>query len=221
MSILDMSFIGLLSSAILFLLFGVALLFFSISTRKQWKKIKARRVKNKKKRKKLQRMRKQLEKKKKRQLMWAIICFVLFFVTVGGAGYSRYYQLTNLTAADAEAVSKSYYLVGELKKQIESTENGASSEKTMNNIRSLSSQLASASVGKASQGMSAEGQKLLNRHRTLTRQLAINISSLNQETLSDASVRENYLKDIEKVTASEKKVFKHFKVNESALQQKK
>lgn len=153
--------------------------------------------------------------------MWAIICFVLFFVTVGGAGYSRYYQLTNLTAADAEAVSKSYYLVGELKKQIESTENGASSEKTMNNIRSLSSQLASASVGKASQGMSAEGQKLLNRHRTLTRQLAINISSLNQETLSDASVRENYLKDIEKVTASEKKVFKHFKVNESALQQKK
>ncbi|MFD2308098.1 hypothetical protein [Enterococcus termitis] len=221
MSLLDMSFIGLLSSAILFFIFGAALVFFRISTNKQWKKINVRRVKNKKKRKKLQRIRKQLEQKKKRQLVWAILCFVLFFVTAGGAGYSRYYQLTNLTAEDAEAVAKTYYLVGEMKKQVTAVDNGASPEKTVKNLRDLSAQLASASVKPASQGMSVEGQKLLNRHLSLTRQLAVNISNQNQEAMADASIREMYLKDIAKVTESEQKVFKHFKVNESALQQKK
>ncbi|MFD1901886.1 hypothetical protein GQR36_21120 [Enterococcus termitis] len=121
--------------------------------------------------------------KKKRQLVWAILCFVLFFVTAGGAGYSRYYQLTNLTAEDAEAVAKTYYLVGEMKKQVTAVDNGASPEKTVKNLRDLSAQLASASVKPASQGMSVEGQKLLNRHLSLTRQLAVNISNQNQEAI--------------------------------------
>lgn len=216
-----MSFIGLLSSAILFLLFGVALIYFSISTNKKWQKLKGRREKNKKKQKRLQRIRRELQQKKKKQSRIAILFITLFLVTASGAVYARYYQLTNLTAEDADAVAKAYYLVGEMEKQIKSVENGASPEKTVKNLRNLSAQLASASVKTASQGMSVEGQKLLNRHLSLTRNLAVNISNQNQEALANPTIRETYLKDIDKVTTSEQKVFKHFKVNESALQQKK
>ncbi|WP_207695850.1 hypothetical protein DOK67_0001433 [Enterococcus sp. DIV0212c] len=221
MSILDMSFIAMLSSAILFFLFSLMAVFFRFSTNKQWKKLKGCRVKNKSKRKKIIRMRKKLEKKRSRQLRVGILFFTLFLITVGGASYSRYYQLTNLTAEDAEAVAKAYYLVSEMEKQIKAIDNGASPEKTEKNLRDLSSQLASASLDQASRGMSVAGQKLLNRHLTMTRNLAVNISSQNQKTLADPSVREIYLKDIEKISVSEKKIFKHFEVNESALQQKK
>lgn len=221
MSILDMSFIGLLSSAILFLLFGLALIFFRVSTTKQWKSLKGRRVKNKKKRIRLKRKCQQLERKRKKQLRWAILCVLLFLITSSSAMYSRYYQLTNLNATDAEAVTKTYYLVGEMQKQIKAIDNGASPEKTVKNLQNLSTQLASTSVRPASQAMSVEGQKLLNRHLSLTRQLSVNISNQNNETLADPAVRETYMKDIEKVKASEQKVFKYFKVNESALQQEK
>lgn len=216
-----MSFIGLLSSAILLLFLFSAFAWFSHSASKEWKKVRKRRFKNKKKQKQANRICKQLEQKKRKQRHLAIVCFILCMLAALSAGYARYYQLTNLTAEDADVVAKSYYLVGEMEKQIKAIDNGASPEKTVKNLRNLSAQLASASIQVASQGMTLEGQKLLNKHFALTRNLAVNISNQTQETLVNIETRTTYLNDIAKVTESEQTIFNHFKVNESALKQNK
>lgn len=181
----------------------------------------SRRVKNKKKRKKLKSLSRRLEKQKKKQFRTSLIFFFLVFVAAGSATYSRYYQLTNLTADDADSLAKSYYFVGELEKQLKAIDNGANAEKTSKNMRDLSTQLTSVANRSASQGMSVEGQKMLNRHFTMTRNLGINISGQDAQKLEEPTYRESYLKDIQKVVTSQKKVFKEFDVNESALQQKK
>ncbi|WYK01550.1 hypothetical protein A5821_002687 [Enterococcus sp. 7F3_DIV0205] len=216
-----MSFIGLLSGAILFLLFGIFFLFLSLSTKRKWKIMVSRRVKNKKKRKRIKFLSHRLEKQKKKQFRTSLIFFFLVLLTAGSAAYSRYYQLTNLTADDADSLAKGYYFVGELEKQLKAIDNGANAEKTSKNMRDLSTQLTSVANRNASQGMSVEGQKMLNRHFTMTRNLGINISGQDAGKLEDPAYRESYLKDIQKVVTSQKKVFKEFDVNESALQQKK
>ncbi|MHC5218579.1 hypothetical protein ACYSNR_18225 [Enterococcus sp. LJL128] len=220
MSVLDMSFIGLLSSAILFLLFSFLYLFVSLSTGKKIKALKGRKVKNKKKRKKLIRARKKLEKKRKNQLMGVVICLLVGVSSGAGAFYARYYQLTNLTADDASALAKSYYLIDEMDKQLESVENGAGAEKTVKNLKDLTSQLGSVTVRIASEGLSEDGQKLLNRHFSMLKNLAVNISTLSSENLENAEKRGEYRSDIEKVKEHEQKVFKNFGINESSLKQK-
>lgn len=166
-------------------------------------------------------MSRKLEKKTKRQFRFSLLFFFLVILTAGSATYSRYYQLTNLTADDADALAKSYYFIDELEKQLKAVDNGANAEKTSKNMRELSTQLTSVTNRTASQGMSVDGQKMLNRHFTLARNLGVNISSQNTKKIEDATYRESYLQDIKKVITSEKKIFKQFNVNESALQQRK
>lgn len=216
-----MLFIGLLSSAILFLLMSFLFLFFYFGTKKECKRTEEIRVKNKKKKKKLRIKIRKLQKKQRSQLYRVCVFLLLMFLTAGGALYARYYQLSNLTVEDAAVVANGYYLVGEVEKQLNSLEKGASAEKTIKNIKSISSQLTSSSAQTPSRGMSVEGQKLLNRHFTLMKNLGINLYGQSQEALKKPATVGEYLNDIKKIHASEQTVFKEFKINESALKQKK
>lgn len=221
MSTLDILFIGLLSSAILFLLLSILFLFFFFNTRSERKKIGKIRTKNKKKKKKLRIKQRKLQKVQKGQRNKIILFLIMALASSGCAFYARYYQLTTLTVEDAAVVANGYYLVGEVEKQLNSLGNGASSEKTIKNVKSLSSQLTSSSIKMPSQGMSVEGQKLLNRHFTLLKNLGVNLYGQTSENLKKPETVKEYLNDIKKIHDSEQNVFKEFKVNESALKQKK
>lgn len=221
MSVLDIVFVALLSSAILFLLFSFLMIILRISTGKRLKALPQKKIKNKRKRKKVLKVKRQLEKKRKKQLTWFFLFLLLGLTTGGSAAYSRYYQLMNLTADDSAAIAKSYYLVDEIDKQLKSVGNGASPEKVKNSLRDLTAQLASTTVRKASGTLATDKQKLLSRYYSSAEKLSINISNLSVEDLKKQEKRDEYLGDIEKVVEAQQKVFKEFKVNESALKQEK
>lgn len=220
MNVLDIFFVALLSSAILFLLFSFFLIVLRVSTGKQLKALPQRKIKNKRKRKKVIRARMKLQKKRKKQSLWIVLFFMFSVIAGGSAFYSRYYQMMHLTAEDSSAIAKSYYLVDELEKQMNSIGNGASPEKVQKNIRDLSGQLASTTVRKASGTLSVDKQRLLTRHYSLAQNLGINLSSLTAKDLENQTTRDTYLEDIKKVTDSQEKIFKEFGVNKSALEQK-
>lgn len=221
MSMLDLAFIGLLSLGILLFLLGILFLFLNAASRRNLKKLKAKRPKNKKKRKRWQRICRKTEQTKKRRLRNGILLIILSLLLGGSASYARYYQLTSLSSSNSAALAKSYYLIGEIEGQLESYNNGASIEKTTKNIRDLSQQLAGAGTETAYVGMAVDGQKLVNRHFNLVKNLGINLSAQAREILENQEEMTSYLSDIEKVKASQQKVFKKYQVNESALQQKK
>ncbi|MGL4694769.1 hypothetical protein [Enterococcus larvae] len=221
MSMLDLTFIGLLSFGILLFLLGILTLFLSAASRRQLKKLKARRPKNKKKRKQWQRICKKTEQTKKKRMRNGILLIIVSILLGGSAGYARHYQLTSLSSSNAAALAKSYYLIDEIEGQLDSYKNGASIEKTTKNIRDLSQQLAGAGTETAYVGMAVDGQKLVNRHFNLVKNLGINLNAKAREILENQEELTTYLADIDKVKTSQQKVFKEYQVNESALQQKK
>lgn len=177
MSVLDMAFIGLLSLGILLLLLGIALFILSIRAGKSLKELKRKRPKNKKKRRKWQRICKKTEQSKRKRRRNSLLLILLAILLSSGASYTRYYQLTNLSSSNAAALSRIYYLVGEIEGQIDSYGNGASIEKTEKNIRELSQQLASAGAESAYMGMAVDGQKMLNRYFSSAKNLGINLNA--------------------------------------------
>lgn len=221
MSMLDLTFIGLLSLGILLFLLGILFFFLSAASRRSLKKLKAKRPKNKKKRKRWQRICKKTEQTKKKRLKNGILLIILSIVLGGSASYARHYQLTSLSSTNAAALAKSYYLIGEIEGQLDSYSKGASIEKTTKNIRELSQQLAGAGTETAYVGMAVDGQKLVNRHFNLVKNLGINLNEQARTILENQEEMTNYLSDIEKVKESQQTVFKKYQVNESALQQKK
>ncbi|MBP1047510.1 hypothetical protein I6N96_14585 [Enterococcus sp. BWM-S5] len=221
MSMLDLTFIGLLSFGILLFLLGILTLFLSAASKRHLKKMKARRPKNKKKRKQWQRICKKTEQTKKKRMRNGILLIIVSILLGGSAGYARHYQLTSLSSSNAAALAKSYYLIDEIEGQLDSYKNGASIEKTTKNIRDLSQQLAGAGTETAYVGMAVDGQKLVNRHFNLVKNLGINLNAKAREILENQEELTTYLADIDKVKTSQQKVFKEYQVNESALQQKK
>ncbi|MFD1901524.1 hypothetical protein GQR36_18670 [Enterococcus termitis] len=120
MSILDWSFVSLLSCALLFCIFGVVLLISFLRSRRKLKPLKRKRPpKNKKKRKQFIRMRNRLKKKAKRQLMTSIILLLLSVATISGALFSRNYQQNHLQGKNAEVIVQSYYLLDDLELQLQ------------------------------------------------------------------------------------------------------
>ncbi|ALS02575.1 hypothetical protein ATZ33_14670 [Enterococcus silesiacus] len=221
MSILDWSFITLLSSALLFVLFAGLAFLLAFSTNKKLKRFRRKPPKDKEKRKRFLSERNSLDKQKSRQRNWGFFCILMMLLTGCGAFYSRYYQMTNLEASDSEAIVQSYYLTDDIMVQLTNIQNDENSEKSIKNLRDVASRLASYGTKMAYPGLTEEGQKTLARHYALIKNLGVNLSVQTTETLSDQQVMEGYVKDIEKVKESQAKVFKTFKVNESALKQKK
>ncbi|OJG92160.1 hypothetical protein RV15_GL003545 [Enterococcus silesiacus] len=218
---LDWSFVTLLSSALLFFLFALFSVALSIMTRRKLRPLKKRPPKNKRKRKQFILKRRKFEKQVKRQRNSGIILFVLMLMTTGGAFYTRHYQMNNLNANDSESIVQSYYLLDEVELQLSNIKNNENPQKSIKNLRELSLSLSSYGARRAYQGLTEEGQILLNRHFILLKELGTNLSSQTVDSLGNTDTMEGYQKDVKKVKDSQKKVFKRFKVNEAALKSKK
>ncbi|OEG21287.1 hypothetical protein BCR24_07405 [Enterococcus ureilyticus] len=222
MSILDWSFVVLLSSALLLFLFAFIFVFNFFRTSRKYKKMKMKRPpKNKKKRRVFLRQRKQLAKKQKNQRTWSVILFLLAGVSLGGGFYSRNYQQNHLQGEDSEALVQSYYLLEDAKIQISNIQAGENPQKSIKNIQEITSRLASYGARKSSPNLKEDGQTLLNRHYTLLREVGVNLNSQTVESLQKEETAASYLKDLEKAHDSQNKVFKRFGVNEGALKKKK
>lgn len=221
MSVLDMTFVGLVSLGVLLLLFTVLSIILGISTSGQLRKLKRRRPKAKKKRIRWKRACHALAKKRAGHFRTAVIIFLLGILLGGGGFYARHYQLTNLSSPNAAAISKCYYLLDEAEKQFDDLNGGASPEKIAKNLQEISSQLASAASETPYGGMSAEYRLMLNKYFKKNLDLAINLNAQTVQALQNPETRENYKSDIQSVKEQQKKIIEVFEVNEQALQQKK
>lgn len=221
MSILDWTFVALISSALLFVIFAGFSFFLSFSTEKKAQKFKRRPPKNQQKRKRFLAKRRNLEKQKQQQKNLGVLFIICMLLTGGSAFYSRYYQMTNLEAGDSEAIVQSYYLIEDIEEQLANLKNGTNPEKSIKNLREVSSRLASYGVRRPYQGLAEEGQKVLTRHFALMKNLGVNLASQSVESLTNPEIMESYVNDVSKIKESQKRVFEEFKVNESALKQKK
>ncbi|WP_430597713.1 hypothetical protein [Enterococcus sp. AZ177] len=221
MLLLDWFFIGLLSGAILFSMFALLFLSFSIVTNKKEKQLNAKRSKNKQRNKKIKRERNRLRSQKKKQVQSTISLVVLATMLFAGAWYSRYYQKTNLADQDGANIVQGYYLLSQVEKQIESVKNTSNIEKTRSNLRDLSAKIASFGIKSANGRLTIEGQQILNRYYIQMKELGLNLNNQSVESLRTEEVYNEYVENLNKVKNIQKKVITYFKVNETALKNKK
>lgn len=221
MSLLDWVFIGTLASAILFALFSLLSIFFLISARKKVLQLTKTRSKNTKKRKKIKRMLKKAKVNYKKQRWNVVICIILACVMGAAAFYSRYYQATNLGEKDSQGIVQGYYLLNETSSQINTLNESSNPEKSENNLRELAAKLSSFGMRGADGRLTEEGQQLLTRYYNQVKELGLNLNNQSVEMLSNAETRETYSKDLQKVQKTQEKIITYFKINKSALEQKK
>lgn len=221
MSILDWLFIGILSTAILCIIFAVVFLISYFLTKKKRLALKQRRIKNKKKRRVLKKKIHLLKQKGKKQMQSGVIFLSLGVILAGGAAFSRYHQATNLGNRDSDAIVEGYYLLNKTSEQLGTIEGTTNVEKTRKNLRELAAKLSGFGVRYADPRLTVDGQQLLNRYYTQMKEIGLNLNNQSIESLQEKTTYDNYLADIKKVKTIQKKVFTYFNVNESALSQKK
>lgn len=221
MGVLDWSFVSLLALSILFLFLTISFLGFFLVNNSKYKANKNKRIKNKKKRRKFLSIQKKLQKKKNKQLIKSVVFFCISLTFLGGSYYTRNYQQNHLDGDDSQAILQSYFLLDELQTQLDNIQKNENPQKSIKNIKEISSRLASYGSRKASGLLQEDGQNLLNRHYQLLREIGVNLNNQTLEMLEETSVNEAYINDIKKVNENQKKVFERFNINEKALKQKK
>lgn len=222
MQLLDWTFIGFVSGAVLFLLFGAYALFQVFSFRKKWQVLKRKRPpKDKKKRRRFLFLRRHVDLKRKKWRLYFIVNVILVLVTSASAFYIRYYQLMYLGSEDVKLITTSYYLVNESQKHLHEIKAGVHSENTLTNLRELSSQLTSVGTRFPSEKLSVKGQSLLKKYYATIQNFGINLYSQSEDALKKEEIMSSYEADLEKIITTREQVFAHFKVDEALLQQKK
>ena len=221
MSVLDWLFVGLLSSAILFCVLGIGVLGFSLKVRSDHRTLQAKRPKQKKRKKRWQRQCNALKKRQWRFLRRGVVLLVLAGVSVGLGFYSRYYQATNLNENDSEIIVQSYFLVGEVQKELVSIQEGADPGKSYGRLKEILGMLISYTNQLPSAHLTQEGQQLLRRYYNRAKEFGLNVDKQSAESLSKPELLSELLADIEKIQNEQQTVFKTYGVNESALKQKK
>lgn len=221
MSILDVVFIGSLSAAILFAFFSIIFFIIHFIARKQVNKLKKIRVKNKKKRRIQKKKLSILTKKSRRQFRFGIAFLILGLLLGGGASFTRYYQATNLGSRDSETIVEGYYLLEKTTEHLTNVKESSNMEKSRNNLRELSAKLSGFGVKFADSRLTMEGQRLLNKYYKQVKELGLNLNNQSIENLQQEAIKDQYMANIQKIQTQQKKVFTYFKVNESALKQKK
>ena len=208
MSVLDWTFIVLLSSAILLLLCGFLCLFLKMKYSRTYRLLQKKQPKNKKKRKKWRQHRRQLQKKAQKSLRNMVLLFtfgLLFFVA---SFYARYYQLTHLNAADGEIIVQTYFLVDSIEKDLISIQNGAKPVGLKDKFHSMTAMLVSYGSQPPSTGLSTAGQQRLSKYYANTKEFGMNLNSQTIESLEKKETIANYLEDTKKLKNSQKVIFK-------------
>ncbi len=221
MSVLDWLFVGLVSGAILFGVLSVV--FFGLGVKQQaaYQALKKKRPKKKKRKKRWQRQCNNWKKRRSRSIRRSLLFLVVAICSVGSGFYARYYQATNLDENDSEIIVQSYFLVGEVEKELKGVQEGADAGKASAKLKEVVGMLVSYTNQTPSMNLTEEGQQLLRRYYTRTKEFGLNVDSQSSESLAKPELLDELLTDITKIKKEQQTVFKMYGVNESALQQKK
>lgn len=129
--------------------------------------------------------------------------------------------MTNLSSVDSNIIVQSYFIADEMEKTMISLQNGADIGKTKEKLMELSSLMVTYGSSTPENGLSKEGQQLMKRYYVQLRDYGTNIYSLSAEQLNEPKKIISYIEDLKSIKQTQKKVFKQFSVNETALKQKK
>lgn len=176
-------------------------------------KSKGRKAKRNKKRQKIV-----LNRKKHSIFILFIVSLVSSLLFFGGSAYIRYYQAMNLTPEDSKSIVTSYYLIRDFEDQLNMLKDKKDDQiKLEQNIRQLSTSMASYGTKKADTLNSVDGQLILNRYYNSVTQLGKNASTQTKNFYGNSELVNDFLKDIQSAKDYEGDVFKYYKVDKSAL----
>ncbi|WP_314067031.1 hypothetical protein [uncultured Vagococcus sp.] len=223
MEILDMVMLTGLSLGILFFFLILVTIVSRVFTGKKMKEAERLKPKRRTRIRKWRRDLQRLAELKSKQGKRLIFLIVLMVISVSMAGYSKFYQLTNMTAGDSETIVTGYYLLDKAAEQINERLAGKIDGIKLNeNIHNLSIRMASYAAKRANNSASTEGQQQLNRYYAQVGQLGVNLAS--EQFLDDESGVEslsNFLEDIDNAQKTQKQVLNFYKVDETSLKEKK
>lgn len=217
---LDGLFLGLISSAILFLMFVFIVIILKVLAHRQLGVLTSKKAESKRERRYLSKQRSQLNRRKQRQTGWLVGLTLLLTMSLSGAFYTRYYLSTHLNTLDSESIVKGYYLVEEAQGNLEKIK-GDNPKKAQNTLREITARMAGYGVNRSSNRLSLKRQQTLNRYYVSMKELGLNLSSQSLEALQDQETYDSYISDLKKIRTSQEELFKLFNVNEDALKTKK
>lgn len=202
---------------------GLFLFFFiqSMVTENKLKKLGRVSRRNKKKYRRMKEETAAFNRKKITQIKIGVISLIVGVAFGLGGLYMKHYIATNMSSEDTEVVVNGYYLIRDFEEQIELAGKGTEDQdKLARNIKYLANTMASYALYSANPLNSEEGQLGLNRYYKSIQELGINHSvTYNQFYGNEDAVKETK-KDIEKIKATEKKVYSYFGIDEAALKEK-
>nr|WP_242700736.1 hypothetical protein [Enterococcus sp. DIV0212c] len=211
----------MLAGGILLILVSVWSVYLWFQTSRKRQMLKMRRTKNKQKRRKLKKELARLQRQKQRQVRNSLIFLVVSVLLIAGAFYTRFYQQTSLSANDGEIIVQSYFLVDSIEKDIQGIQNGADPEKSQEKISTMTALMVTYGNLPPSGSLTKDRQQMLKKYYQGIRELGMNLNSQAARRLGEPEIVEGYLSDIKQLKQSQQQIFQTFKVNESALKQKK
>lgn len=222
MSVLETLFIILVACTLLSTMGIFLYLILFYNTKKSIRSLMNKRFKSRKKNKKITRKKNKLIKKKNKYRYSMIITVICAAIFGGGSLYISYYQSMNLTNNDSDAVVKGYYFLQDFQEQLDIAKNeGDSKDKLEQNIRYLSTAMASYGIQKASTLNSKEGQLVLNRYYISLKQIGMNASTQTTNFYGNPSLVSEFNEDIKRVKEYEKAAFDYFKVDSTVFSENK
>ncbi|WP_086350730.1 hypothetical protein [Candidatus Enterococcus clewellii] len=219
LELLDWLLIGLIAATVIFLALLLAYLVGFFFTSRKLSVVKKKRPKKKKNRRKWAGQIRKIEQKKKTYIKLILLFLFLSGLCGGGGYYTKYYQMTNLAEKDKEALVQGYFLMTTIEEQLNEATETDSPKRVQGTVYDLSARLASYGATTPDGRLSKDGYLLLKRLYQSMKELGLILTSVTEETIQKPEAIEEYMGDIQKVKAHQKKVFEHFRINESSLKQ--
>lgn len=206
-------------SVIMFFIFFTSFL----RTKGQLKIVKGNKPKKRRSQRKWRRDLKALDEQQSSSRKGFSLFLLLLIISVAVGGYTKFYQMTNMTEVDTNNIVSGYYLIEQTEAQLIKVSKDEGEEKQLSeNIHTLAVRMASFSAKKGNDRASEEGQHLLNRYYARMGQFGVNLSSQNyQELATKAELMKDYMDDIVRVQKAQKALLDFYKINEASLSEKK
>lgn len=215
---LEWIYIGTLSIGSLSVIGLCYFIFRLISLRKNLKTLDKSKPKGKKAKRNKKRQKIALSRKKQSILILFIVSLLSSLIFFGSSAYIRYYQAMNLTPEDSKSIVTSYYLIRDFEDQLNLLKDKKDDQtKLEQNIRQLSTSMASYGTKKANTLNSVDGQLVLNRYYNSVKQLGMNASTQTKNFYGNSELVNQFLKDIQGAKDYEGDVFKYYKVDKAVL----
>ncbi|MDT2782949.1 hypothetical protein [Vagococcus fluvialis] len=158
-------------------------------------------------------------KRKKRQLEAYRFYSQKLLLCGGISDYVMYNQQMTMSKEDQNALVDGYYLTADFEKELQTIlEKDIDETKSIQNIQSLGSLMASYSSKRANHLTQQKGQQKFNKYYQTIKELGINATTQSQEMVTNKEILDNYLVDVKKVEGIQKDIFKFYKVDETELE---